>query len=191
MPWYSKPTEYICDDCRTHYYNRAAAAAAVVGGYASSPATLYGNGQGVTRCVACATARSRHFLNPIQNQGRILGTTITYRIHNGANFTFLGNPVLMANMTGGTAGAMVASGALNLMAHPAYPGGMIRAPGAYSGANLTHNALAAWPGAAGMAMHHVHVGVGIGNRVLFGWIARPYPEPHDLNVQAITLYIGS
>jgi len=92
---------------------------------------------------------------------------------------------------GQTMAAMTAAGALNLMAHPAYVGGMIRPPGAFTGPNLGHNALAAWPGGAGMAQHHVHVGGGGNTRVLFGWIARPYPAPNALHVQAITLYIGS
>jgi hypothetical protein len=191
MPWFNRPAEYICDDCGHHYYNRAAAPAPPGGGHASSPATLHGAGGSVTRCAACATARNRHFRSPISNQGTRLGTTITYRIHNGGNFTFLGGSTTMASMAGATTPAMVASGALNRMAHPAYVGGMIRPPGAFSGPNLTHNALAAWPGAAGMAQHHVHVGGGGATRVLFGWIARPFPAPNAAWVQAITLYIGS
>jgi hypothetical protein len=191
MPWFSKPLEYICDDCDKHFYNRAAAAALVDGGYASSPATLYGPGDSVTRCEACATARNRHFLSSIANQGTSLGTTISYKIHNGGNFSFLGGKTAMLSMAGATAPAMVASGALNLMAHPAYPGGMIRPPGAFSGPNLQHAALKAWPGLAGMAQHHVHVGAGGATRVLFGWTAKAYPAPNAAWVQAITLYIGS
>lgn len=195
MPWFIRPTEYICDDCGTHYNNGPLAPPppppAV--GYGSSPVVRYNvaGGGGITRCTACATVRNRHFRGPARSQGARLGTTITYRIHNDGNFTFLGAATPMASMAGATAPAMVASGALNLMQHPAYPGGMIRPPGAFSGANLAHNALAAWPGAGGMAQHHVHVGAGGATRVLFGWTARPYPAPNAAWVQAITLYIGS
>jgi hypothetical protein len=191
MPWFNRPSEYICDDCGVHYYNRPAAVAVPGASYASSPAVTYGPGGGRTRCGPCRTGRNRHFQSPAGNQGIRLGTTITYRIHGGANFTFLGGRTAMASMAGATAPAMVASGALNLMQHPAYPGGMIRPPGAYSGANLGHNALAAWPGVAGMAMHHVHVGGGGATRVLFGWNARAYPAPNAAWVQSVTLYIGS
>ena len=188
MPWFSKPLEYTCDDCKVRFYNRARVQGAH--GQASSPVLTFGPAGMITRCTACGTVKNGAFLSPVGNLGVSLSTTISYKIHNGGNFSFHGGPTLMAGMAGGTAGAMAAAGALNLMQHPAYPGGMIRSPNAFSGANLGFNGLAAWPGAAGMAMHHVHVGQGINNRVLFGWAASAYPA-HPTQVQSVTLYIGS
>ena len=61
-----------------------------------------------------------------------MGTTITYRIHGDKDFSFLGGPVTVAAMPANQImAAMMAAGALNLMAHPAYPGGMIRQPGPF------------------------------------------------------------
>lgn len=190
MPWYVKPTEYVCDDCGTHYNNRPSKQPKV-GTYANSSAKVSGPTLAITRCEGCTAQRQRHFAGGTENQGVRFGTTITYRIHNGGNFSFLGSPTPMASMAGASEPAMSASGALNRMAHPAYPGGMIRPPGSFSGPNLGHAALAAWPGQPGMMRHHVHVGGGGQQRVLFGWTARAYPAPNQNWVQAITLYIGS
>lgn len=191
MPWYDQRTgEYVCDDCGVKFRNAVAEAGANPWDVPRSPVTIHGGNE--TRCLDCATKRNRHFLSPVKFQGVAHSTTITYRIHNGGNYSFHGNPTPMTAVGGPTGPAMTASGALNLMAHPAYPGGMIRWPNAFSGPNLGHEALRAWPGdARGKEMHHVHVGQGPNQRVLFGWSARAYPPPSHAYVQAITLYIGS
>jgi hypothetical protein len=189
MPWYKKPDVYICDTCNIRFHNRVA-----LPGGAGQPSSLvqtFGANGGITRCNPCAVNLNRNFLSPVSQLGITLSTTITYLIHGGGNYTFAGDPTLMKAMEGDTDKAMTASGALNLMEHPAYGVGKIREPGAFSGANLRHNALRAWPGdKVGKAMHHVHVGVGGDKRVLFGWTHAAYPN-NPKHVQSIKLYIGS
>jgi hypothetical protein len=188
MPWFLNPSEYTCDDCGERFFNPPAGLGAAEKD--RSAVITFGANNNITRCTPCATTHNGNFLSPVENLGVRLSTTISYQIHNRGNFSFHGGPTLMAAMAGGTAGAMAAAGALNLMDHPAYPGGKIRSPNAFSGANLGNAALRAWPGAAGMNMHHVHVGQGINNRVLFGWSATAYPN-NPAHVQSIKLYIGS
>jgi hypothetical protein len=188
MPWFNNPLEYTCDDCKTRFYNRPALGG---GGQQSSPVLTFGANKAITRCTPCGSAHSGNFLSPVANMGVKLSTTISYQIHNGGNYSFIGGPTTVAAMAAGTAQAMAAAAALNLMQHPAYPGGMIRSPNAFSGNNPGNAALKAWPGdATGLGQHHVHVGQGINSRVLFGWSMIPYPQ-HPTQVQAVKLYIGS
>ena len=90
-----------------------------------------------------------------------MGTTINYRIHGDKDFSFLGGPVTVAAMPANQImAAMTAAGALNLMAHPAYPGGMIRQPGPFRVSTSDTMHLRRGLAAGGMAQHHVHVGGG-------------------------------
>ncbi len=185
MPWYRRPTEYICNICGGHFFNRV--------GFmpADSPAVVLGPGGGRTWCSACAGNRQRQ-LRFGGHLGIHLGITITYRIHGVGNFTFLGGAILVNAVDGqNTMSVMAATGALGRMVHPIYPGGVIRAPGAFTGPNPGNAALMAWPGQAGMGQHHVHVGGGGNRRVMFGWRFQAYPQPNIIWVQSLTLYIGS
>ncbi len=189
MPWYRRSIdEYICNDCGGHFFSRIPppTTPVIAGGYPISPVTLYGPGGGRTRCQRCANLRM------VRAPRQPPGTTITYRIHGHPTITRHVVGVPAQGMNGGTMNAMTASGAFGQgVPHPGYPGAPIRLPQAFTGINFGSGALRGWPVNAGMAQHHVHVGAGVQNRVLFGWAYRTYPPPNQQWVRVITLYIGS
>jgi hypothetical protein len=187
MPWFVKPNEYTCDDCKTRFYNREPKP--TDRGQAASPVTTTGTAGIKTYCKTCAATHTHGMQGGTASLGKSWSCTITYNIHGQGKTTFLGGAVSSVALAS-TAALMTASGALGRMSHPNYPGGVIRAPGHWSGVNPGNAALAAWPGAAGMNQHHVHVGGGGDTRVLFGYATGTYPS-NPAQLQTITLYIGS